>query len=75
MLCIMRERILFLTMGVSSTIVTLLTVRSIVESQYEQLWKEMRDRDDTMKEYIRDNNKKVRDEIITGRLKERSFWN
>ena len=75
MLCIMRERILFLTMGVSSTIVTLLTVRSIVESQYEQLWKEMRDRDDTMKEYIRDNNKKVRDKIITGRLKERSFWN
>ena len=75
MLCIMRERILFLTMGVSSSIVTMLTVRSIVESQYEQLWKEMRDRDDTMKEYIRDNNKKVRDEIITGRLKERSFWN
>lgn len=64
---------MFLTMGVGSSIVTMLTVRSIVESKYEQLYSELRvemtEGEDKMREFISDNNRKVRDDIIMGRLK------
>lgn len=64
---------MFLTMGVGSSIVTMLTVRSIVESKHEQLYSELRvemtEGEDKMREFISDNNRKVRDDIIMGRLK------
>ena len=73
MYCIMRERIMFMTMGVGSSIVTMLTVRSIVESKYEQLCSELRvemtEGEDKMRNFVSDNNKKIRDDIIMGRLK------
>ena len=73
MYCIMRERIMFMTMGVGSSIVTMLTVRSIVESKYEQLCSELRvemsEGENKMRDFVSDNNKKIRDDIIMGRLK------
>ena len=62
-----------MTMGVGSSIVTMLTVRSIVESKCEQLCSELRvemtEGEDKMRNFVSDNNKKIRDDIIMGRLK------
>ena len=69
----MRERILLMTMGVGSSIVTMLSVQSIVESKYQQLCSELRvemtEGENKMRDFVSDNNKKVRDDIIMGRLK------